>query len=56
LADPIAQDRMKLKVPGEYAVYLDAVSAEELTQLLQQLASDDRKGEDKLLVGPPLPR
>jgi hypothetical protein len=52
--DQYAQSRKKLKLPTNYAIYCEDLSAEDWAKLLQQLAQEDKKATgnlfDKLTV------
>lgn len=54
LADPVAQERVNRRLLGEFAfaIYLDNVKAEELALVLRRLGDNDRRGDEKAVVGP----
>jgi len=62
--DATALDRVKKKVRGEFMLYTESMTAEEIAQLLEKLGSDDKKLEtkkageglfDKFMLAPFLP-
>jgi len=47
IVDAQAADRLKKKQRGEYLFYTETMTSQEVTALLEQLASDDKKVEQK---------
>lgn len=52
LADPLAQERLNVRFPSEYAVFIDAITIEDLAKVLQALTVGERRPDEKLFVSP----